>query len=142
MKSIDEEYLINALNNDNNESIIKLTSQKIKTAKNDILQKLQLPKNKLKEFHNKLKEYRYVDEIKDINYGCFLRWINLKNIDDVKLTNGGYLCDIQINDTGVGIICKNIFNRHFYINMNEILLFQKLTDQEKILLSVMDHLNK
>lgn len=142
MKSIDEEYLINALNNDNNESIIKLTSQKIKTAKNDILQKLQLPKNKLKEFHNKLKEYRYVDEIKDINYGCFLRWINLKNIDDFKLTNGGYLCDIQINDTGVGIICKNIFNRHFYINMNEILLFQKLTDQEKILLSVMDHLNK
>ena len=142
MKSIDEEYLINALNNDNNESIIKLTSQKIKTAKNDILQKLQLPKNKLKEFHNKLKEYRYVDEIKDINYGCFLRWINLKNIDDLKLTNGAYLCDIQINDTGVGIICKNIFNRHFYINMNEILLFQKLTDQEKVLLSVMDHLNK
>ena len=142
MKSIDQEYLINALNNDNNESIIKLTSQKIKTTKNDILQKLQLPKNKLKEFHNKLKEYRYVDEIKDINYGCFLRWINLKNIDDLKLTNGAYLCDIQINDTGVGIICKNIFNRHFYINMNEILLFQKLTDQEKVLLSVMDHLNK
>jgi hypothetical protein len=141
MTNIDENYLIKALDNDNNDSIVKLTSQKIKSAKNDILQKLQLSKDKLKDFHTKLKEYRYVDEIKDINYGCFLRWINLKNIENISLTTGAYLCDIQINDLGVGLICKNIFNKHFYVNMNEILLFQKLTEQEKILLSVMDHLN-
>lgn len=142
MVSIQEEALIKALNNDNNDSIVKLTSQIIKCTKNDILQKLQLPKNKLKEFHTKLKEYRYVDEIKDINYGCFLRWIKLTNIENITLTTGAYLSEIQINDSGVGLICKNIFNKHFYVDMNEILLFQKLTSQEKILLSIMDHLNK
>ena len=83
-----------------------------------------------------------VDEIKDINYGCFLRWINLNNYDNINLTTGAYLCEIQINDSGVGLICKNIFNKHFYVNMNEIILFQKLTNQEQILLSVMNHLNK
>jgi hypothetical protein len=142
MSQIDEPYLLKALENDNNDSIVKLTSQKIKTSKNDILQKLQLPKDKLKELHKKLKEYRYVDEIKDINYGCFLRWINLNNYDNINLTTGAYLCEIQINDSGVGLICKNIFNKHFYVNMNEIILFQKLTNQEQILLSVMNHLNK
>lgn len=140
---MDKEALINhALENDNNESIIQLTSQKIKTMKNDVLQQLQLPREKLKCLHKKLKEYRYVDEIQDINYGCFLRWINLKNIDNLNLTTGAYLCEIQINNSGTGMICKNIFNKHFYVCMDEILLFQKLTDQEKILLSVMDHLNK
>ena len=142
MTSIEEEYLIKALDNDNNDSIVKLTSQKIKCTKNDILQKLQLPKDELKDLHIKLKDYRYVDEIKDINYGCFLRWINLKDIENIKLTKGGYLCDIQINDSGVGLVFKNLFNKHFYVNINEIILFQKLTNQEKVLLSVMDHLNK
>mgnify|MGYP000870248766 CR=1 FL=1 len=141
MAKIDEEYLLKALDNDNNDSIVKLTSPKIKMAKNDILQKLQFSKEKLKEFHKKLKEYRYVDEIKDINYGCFLRWIDLTNIEELYLTSGAYLCEIQINNSGVKLICKNIFNKHFCVNMNDILLFQKLTNQEKILLSVMNHLN-
>ena len=139
---MDEKTLIKALDNDNNESIIHLTSEKIKTMKNNVLQKLQLPREKLKELHKKLKDYRYVDEIQDINYGCFLRWINLKNIDNLNLTTGAYLCEIQINNNGTGLICKNIFNKHFYVCMDELLLFQKLTDQEKILLSVVDHLNK
>lgn len=142
MPIFDEDLLIDALDNDNNDSIIKLTSKKIKTEKNDILQKLQLSREKLIDFHVKLKEYRYVDEIKDINYGCFLRWIDLKNIENIKLTSGAHLCDIKINDTGVGLTFRNFVNRYFHVNMNEIILFQKLTDQEKILLSVMDHLNK
>lgn len=140
--SLDDDVLMKALDNNNNDSIIKLTTQKIKTIKNDVLQKLHLPKDELKILHKKLKNYRYVEEIKDINYGCFLRWINLKNIENLNLKTGAYLCDIQINDTGVGLVCKNIFNKYFYLNLDEILLFQKLTNQENVLLSVMDHLNK
>ena len=118
MTKIDEDFLLKALDNNNNNSIVKLTRQKIKTAKNDILQQLQFPKEKLKIMHEKLKEYRYVDEIKDINYGCFLRWINLKDIENLNLTNGAYLCDIIINETGVNLKFRSFGSRYFCINMN------------------------
>jgi hypothetical protein len=39
------------------------------------------------------------------------------------------------------IVCKNYTNRHFQIKMDECLLFQKLTDQEKVILHALDHLS-
>ena len=38
------------------------------------------------------------------------------------------------------IVCKNFMHRHYTFKMDECLVFQKLTDQEKILLSALDHL--
>ena len=52
MSNNDEiDYLLNALDNDNNSTIINLTNNKIKQEKNDILQKLQLNRETLKSFH-------------------------------------------------------------------------------------------
>ena len=53
------ELLLQALENENNNSIIQLDSSKIKTIKNNILQKLQLSGKQLKHLHKKLKYYRY-----------------------------------------------------------------------------------
>ena len=77
--SINEYELLNALENNTNSSIINLNSSKIKTIKNNILQKLQLERDVLKLFHKKLKDYRYVDGMHDIEYGYYVRWISLKN---------------------------------------------------------------
>ena len=51
----------NALENENNAKIMELDSAKIAKEKNDILQKLNLPRCKLKDIMNKLKDYRYFD---------------------------------------------------------------------------------
>ena len=51
---MDIEHILTSLENENNESIMKLTSAKISKHKNDILQKLQLERNELKEM-NKVK---------------------------------------------------------------------------------------
>jgi|TARA_Y100000591_G_scaffold262513_1_gene235483 hypothetical protein len=138
---MDIEHILTSLENENNESIMKLTSAKISKHKNDILQKLQLERNELKEMNKKLKHYRYVDEISDIQYGCYIRWISLKNPNSIKLTNGGLICDIIINDDDVNIRCKNNFNRFMEIKMNENVVFQKLTDQERTLLGALDYLS-
>ena len=47
--NVDE--LLHALDNENNSSIINLTTSKIKSAKNDVLHQLQLPRDKLKALH-------------------------------------------------------------------------------------------
>jgi hypothetical protein len=131
-----------ALDNENNTSIMNLSSKKIKALKNDYLQKLQLPREKLKIFHTKLQDYRYVDDLTDIQYGRYIRWINLKNPENINLTNGGLIIDIKIISTGIHVVCKNNMNRRFQIKIDENIIFQKLTDQEKILISALDYLDK
>jgi hypothetical protein len=139
---IDPDIVSKAVGNENNESIMKYNNRKIKQIKNDLFQKLHFSKSDMKTLHQKLKDYRFVDEMSDINYGRYIRWINMKNIDNLRLTNGGIICEILATDTGNIITCKNGKNNLFRIKMEECLIFQKITDQEKILLSVMDHLDE
>ena len=54
--------ILDALENETNASIMELTTVKIKKQKNDMLQRLQLKKEKLKQFHKKLKKYRYCSD--------------------------------------------------------------------------------
>ena len=89
MSELDVNNLLNALENESNASIINLTSSKIKSMKNNILQKLQLIVN-LKSFHKKLKGYRYYTDMADVQYGYYIRWIPLKNPENLKLTNGEF----------------------------------------------------
>ena len=138
---IDKEYLEKALENENNASIINLSIQEIKKQKNDILQKLNLSLEKLKQNTKKLKEYRYIDNINDINFGSYIRWINLKNYKDLKLTNGGFICDIKIGN-GIEILCRNNLNILFQLKFDENLIFQKLTNQELVILNVLKEINK
>jgi|UniRef100_A0A6C0C0Q1 hypothetical protein len=136
------ELLQTALNNENNSNIMELTNAKISQWKNDALQRLFLERKELKSFHKKLKEYKYVSDMSDLSFGHYIRWINLKNPDNFKLTNGAIVCDIKVINNQVQIICKGGNRRIFQIKFDETMIFQKLTDQEKVLLSVLDYLNK
>ena len=129
-----------ALDNENNASVMNLTHAQIMQCKNDVLQKLQLSSSELKVLHKKLKHYRYVEEATDINYGAYIRWINLSNPEDVKLTNGGILVDVKVTDCGLQLLCRNNTNRIMQLKLDECLVFQKLSDQESVILSVLNHL--
>jgi hypothetical protein len=133
--------LVKALDNDINEGIQKYNSNLIKQIKNDYLQKLLLPREKLKLFHSKLKDYRYVDDLSDIQYGRYIRWIKLNDALKIILSNGGVIIDIKILQNGIHVVCKNFNNQRFQIKIDECYIFQKLTDQEKIILFALDHVN-
>jgi len=136
------EKVIKSLENDKNEDIMQLTNAKIKDQKNNILQQLQLDRSTLKTLHEKLREYRYVDEISDLQFGYYIRWIPLKDPNNIKLTNGAHICDIKILNEGVHIVCRNGYNRFMQLDLDENLVFQKLTSQEKIILKTIDYLKK
>lgn len=138
----DKDYLLKSLDNENNSSIGNLNSKLIKSMKNDYLQQLQLSRDKLKEYHTKLKDYRYVDDLSNIQYGRYIRWINLTDPNKLTLTTGGIIIDIKICETGIHIICKNFKNHKFQIRINECFIFQKITEQEKIILFALDYLDK
>jgi hypothetical protein len=149
-QELDMEKLVKALDNDNNQNIVdnELDYKKINQAKNDILQQLQLSRDNLKTMHKQLKAYRYIDSMEEIRYGSYIRWIKLNNPEDIKLTNGGIVVDIKVfkyEEEGIDevhLVCRNRMNRIFQIKLNENIVFQKLNDQEQVLLSAMEYLNK
>jgi len=69
-----------------------------------------------------------------------LKWICLNNPDSLVLSRGAVFCNIKITDNGVYLICKGFTNKHFQLKMDEYLIFQKLTNQETVLLNAMDYL--
>ena len=135
--------LLKALDNDENETLMNLTTNKINKLNNDNLQLLRLPRDELKKFHKKVKGYRHVSELDDIQFGNYIRWIPLRDPNNIKMTNGAFIIDIKtVKDTGIHVVCKNSMNRIFQIKLNENMVFQKINPQESIILQVLDYLEK
>ena len=137
---LDIPTLLKALDNESNKNIMDQNYNEIQEMKINILKELELPIEKFNLFINSLKEYKFVNEIPDLNYGHYIRWISLKNPSNIKLTNGGIFCNIKINNS-VSLLCKNNQNHFFEIKFDENLIFQKLTNQEKLLLDLINYLN-
>ena len=142
MSDLEINNLLLALENESNSSIMNLTTSKIKTMKNNMLQRLGLERDELKKLHKKLKGYRYCSDMNDIQYGYYIRWIPLKNPEIIRLTNGGIIIDIDIIKDCVQIRVKNNRNQVFQIKLDECCIFQKLIQQEKFILGVLDYLEK
>jgi hypothetical protein len=141
---MDVNKLLKALDDESNENLFNFTSKKILEMNLNILKELQLDKNETLQILKKLKEYKYIDEMNDLKYGTYIRWIPINNPENIHLTKGAVFCEIKITDNGVFIVCKNMGYsvKHFQIKMDECLVFQKLTSQEQVLLSALDHLSK
>lgn len=134
--------LLESLDNIENSSIMNLTSPVIMEHKNNILQKLNLERNILKQFHKKLKKYRYCSDLSDLQFGNYIRWISLKNPNKIFLTNGAFFSDYVYTKDSVKIVCRNNRGFIFQIKFDEVIIFQKLNKQEEILLKVLDYLDK
>jgi hypothetical protein len=139
---MNEELLKKALDNDKNEVVLNMDTSKITNAKNDIFAQLNLPKSELKIIQKKLKDYRLIDEVKEMHFGSYIRWITIKNPEDIRLTNGGIVCDMKSSNDDIYITCKNNMNRIFRLKMSENIIFQKISDQERVLIKAMDYLNR
>jgi len=141
---MDVNKLLKALDDDSNEQLLNFTSKKITEMNLKIINELQLERKEALELMKKLKGYRYIDELNDLKYGTYVRWIPIHDPKNIYITKGSLFCEYKIKDDGVYLICKNFGYpcKHFQIKLDENLVFQKLTEQELVLLSALDHLSK
>ena len=138
---LDMNKLTKALDNVNNDNIMNLTTRKLMELNLKILKELMLDNETLINYLRKLKGYKYVDEIGDLKQGSFIKWIRITDPNNLVLNQCGLICDIKITDDDVIIICKNFMHRHYTFKMDEVLIFQKLSDQEMVIISALDHLD-
>jgi len=141
---MDVQKLLKALDDDSNETLLNFTTDKIRDMNLNILKELHLSKQDTLELLKKLRDYKYVDEMNELKYGAYIRWIPIEDPTNIHLTKGAIFCEMKITDDGVFCVCKNygFKSRHFQISIDKNLIFQKLTDQELVLLSALDHLSK
>lgn len=141
---MDVNKLLQALDNESNENLLNFTSDKLREMNTKIIKELELPKKETLDILHKLKDYKYVDEMNDLKYGTYIRWIPIEDPTNIHLTKGAIFCEIKITDDGVFCVCKNFgYNmRFFQIGLDNNLIFQRLTSQELVLLSALDHLSK
>jgi hypothetical protein len=141
---MDVNKLLKALDDETNETLFNFTTKSMSEMTLKILKELQLTKQDTMNIFNKLRYYKYVDEMNDLKYGTFIRWIPIEDPNNIHLTKGALFCEIKIKEDGLYCVCKNFGypHRYFQLSMDKNLLFQKLTEQELVLLSALDHLSK
>ena len=131
-----------ALDNENNAVVSTLTTRKIGAEKMRQLQQLGFNVTTLSDYVYKLREYRYVDDLNGLTHGAYIRWIDLKNPDRLCLARGAIICDIKIGQKGVHLLCKTHPSpAMFHVIMDEVVIFQRLSQQERVILAAMDYLD-
>tara|TARA_Y100000996_G_C22208845_1_gene514539 strand:+ start:111 stop:524 length:414 start_codon:yes stop_codon:yes gene_type:complete len=131
---MDIELLSKAIENSNNANIINKTASILKSDINNILQKLQLKKNILKEYNKKLKNYMYIDSINDLKIGHSIKYIKIDTPDNIILSRNFIICNINSNDNGIIITLKTFNNKFFTIYFHNFLIFKKFNDEEKVII--------
>jgi hypothetical protein len=122
----------------------KKTLESIAEEKWEVLSKLSF-ENINKTFQS-LRDYRYVDEINELQKGKYIRWIRSKPVsaaatqNSFSLTNGGIVMDIKFLDTGIHILCKTNQNRILQYRFDECPTFQKISPEEYMILLSNSHL--
>ena len=135
LKDLDLEKLDKALDNPFNDEIENLNYDKIQEMNIKIINELHLSKKDAVIIAISLKDYLFIDELSDIKDGRFVKWINLE--DPVKLKQGGIICGYEIGNEGVYLKCKNFKNRFFSLSLEKNLVFQKLSNQEIIIINAL-----
>jgi hypothetical protein len=112
------------------------------------LQSLQLDKDTLQDYCQRLVEYRLIDSIDQLSCGKYIRWIRFTPYQDSEkkndtsstsstLSNGGMLSDIKFLENGVflsALAPGTRFPRK--IKYDNYLIFQKMTEDEMLMYSI------
>ena len=137
--NIDE--ILEAVEKDKHEYLDNKTLDTISQEIFESINSLGITKEKQKEICEKLLEYRYVDELFELHRGKFVRWIRKTNPE--ILTNGGIVVDVKFLDNGINILVKiSSIPRFIQYRFDDCLSFQKLSQEEQLILMAYEIINK
>lgn len=120
----------------------RLLGKSMESVTQDIVEVLRDPLWKLdsadiSNFSSKLLGYQYIDRICDIRLGRFIRWIKRCTNGKVPtLYRGGIITSIQVEDTGMKILCRNKSMQFSRLKWDDCIIFQQLSLEEKMILSI------
>ena len=136
---MDSNKLYEALGNEKNEYIINTTTEEIEIEKNNILEELPLSEDNYISLYEKLKNFKYCASAEQISIGCSVSWIPLYNNDNMITLKHGRVAKTYETQDDVNILYF-LAGRMFTVRFSEIIIFQKITDQENTILKLIDNI--
>jgi hypothetical protein len=150
LSNIDIDQLLNAIQD---ESTDYLEDKTLKSINNDIFKSLYdigYRGEQLKEYCEKLIGYRLVNEVFELHKGKLVKTIHI--FDDEynsvvpKLRMHGKVSNIKFLDNGTHIVCMMFINgrfsnRYAQYKFDQYLTFQKLSDDENLILLTYEYLS-
>lgn len=137
--TLDIKVLLDSAESERNDYLENNTSETIMQCVFENICELGFSKEITQNLCNKLIDYRFVDEIHELFKGRQVRWIR-RGAD--KLTTGGIVVDIKFLKDGIQVLVKNNMNRFIQYRFDECLSFQKLSNEEQLLLMAYGELQK
>jgi hypothetical protein len=132
------------MNKAENNTIANTSKREIDERRHEILSSLNLTPEKLAEFERKLAMYRVIENPYDLKHCQMIRWIPLRSLEARPyVTLGGTLFKIRENleDGTHNITIRNIKRFVFNIRFEANIVFQRLSQEELLILSVVEYIN-
>jgi hypothetical protein len=135
--------ILSAMNRTENNTIANTSKREIDAKRHEILSSLHLTPEKLAEFERKLSMYRVIENPYDLKHCQLIRWIPLRSLEARPyLTLGGTLFKVQENkEDGTHLVTiRNIKRFIFNIRFESNIMFQRLSQEELLILSVVEYI--
>jgi hypothetical protein len=129
------------IEHDKNHMVMNLTKKKITEDIVNSLKSINLDQDLIEDYYIRLLEYQYIDEIHELILGKYVRWIRRDTKIVPKLSIGGIITDIVIENSGVYVKIK-IINLQYSCKLkyDDFLFFQKLSVDYKMRLAMVSGL--
>jgi hypothetical protein len=126
-----------------------LGEKTLETISEEVVQSLSvldISDEKRRSICEKLVSYRYVDQIYQLHKGKYIRWIRIQSSDrsmakPSELVIGGVVVNISFTDNGTFVLC-NCRMRFFKFKFDDCLIYQRLSDDEQMILSCQSYIQQ
>ena len=88
-----------------------------------------------------LSGYRIIHELYELHKG---KPVKIFNLNTCKLKMGGIVCNINVLDNGINVLCKNanMPGRFMQYKYNDYVTFQLLSDEEQLILLINNYISE
>ena len=133
----------NIIGSINDEKHGYLINKNLKSIAHEIVEKLHSLKGIIADdipiFCDKLKDYFLVTNLTEFRKSHNIKYIKK---GDTKLQYGGFLLDIKPSESGFNLLLLTFGKRIIQVKLNDCIFFQKLSDDEKLILISLEYLEK
>lgn len=140
--SSNEDFIENVIDDLEQYSLIGMSRDKINDEKKMALQSIGYPADKMTDAMQKLENYVLASHPSMLRPGTHARWIQLSD-PSKEIVKGSMICTTRLNiRDNVVVVFKNYgpYARQFQLEFQSLLLFRRLTNEENILLTAIQHI--
>ena len=142
MNSLNIDDLLASVEKEQNKWLDKKTLSLIAKENFETIKILDVGDEKMQKWCQQLLEFRKINEIYEFKCGVPTKMIRKKDGEPYKISYIGVLLSVSFKDTGTQLCCLSTVNNKQYrykYNYDSAVFFQKITNEEKILLTALEH---